>query len=279
MRYRPRVIRSSLRLLLCVLALSACSERPPAEAATGGAPSAPAEPIAEELPDAREVTFSADDGVRISATLSPAASAEAPAVVLVHQLGSDRNEWAPLVARLRERPAVTTLAIDLRGHGRSTEGPEGAVLSYGAFDDTAWAATALDVRAAVSYLAGGISGERPAHIAAVGASIGATAVLAAAAGEPRIEHIVALSPGRAYHGFDGITPALTLGDRTFLGIVAAAEEENVETNAALARIMHSEPIVIEGTAHGVGLFAADPTTLDRVETFLRAALGAPRASE
>ena len=60
----------------------------------------------------------------------------------------------------------------------------------------------------------------PAHVAAVGASIGSSAVLAAAATEPRIEHIVALSPGRAYHGFDAITPAIGLGDRTFLAVVA-----------------------------------------------------------
>src|SRR5690606_14495142 len=44
-----------------------------------------------------------------------------------HQWPATRDSWGPLVADLL--PAgVATLAFDLRGHGASTEGPEGAVV-------------------------------------------------------------------------------------------------------------------------------------------------------
>lgn len=283
-----RTTLSTLRiaLVLATVALGACGER---RTASGSAPpraaatpppvevAAPPEPPPETLPDARVVRLTTEDGYQIVGTLQPAASPDAGAVVLVHQLGSDRSEWAPLLERLHGERALTTLAIDLRGHGESTAGPDG-IVAYGAFDAEGWTATANDVRAAVAYLFSEESGVRPAHVAAVGASIGSSAVIAAAAVEPRIEHLVALSPGRAYHGFDAITPAIGLGDRSYLGVVAAEETDNVETASALGRVMHHEPIVVPGTAHGVAIFSADPTTLDRVEQFLREALTAPRRS-
>lgn len=42
-------------------------------------------------------------------------------VVLLHGLTFDRTTWAPVVERLG--PGVRTLAIDLPGHGKTTEGP------------------------------------------------------------------------------------------------------------------------------------------------------------
>jgi pimeloyl-ACP methyl ester carboxylesterase len=65
---------------------------------------------------------------------------------------STRSEWAPLLDRLHAHPALSTLALDLRGHGASTAGPDGTTLSYATFDAAAWAGTAQDVLAAVAYV-------------------------------------------------------------------------------------------------------------------------------
>ena len=62
------------------------------------------------------VTVTTDDGVRLEGTLR---RAQGPgAVLLVHDLGSRRSVYAPY-AQLFFIDDLTTLSIDLRGHGNS----------------------------------------------------------------------------------------------------------------------------------------------------------------
>lgn len=282
-------MRQSLVLAL-TLVLAACTSRVSSPEPSRGAvvPAAPDEAVEAptgdtlpagpaEIPEPRDVTFVTSDGVTLGATLSPGSRPDAPAVILVHQIASDRSEWAPLVARLREAPALTVLAIDLRGHGASTQGPAGP-LDFHAFDTAAWGAIGLDVRAAAAFLTSRESGLLPNHIAVVGSSLGATAAVLAAHDEGRLDPIVTLSPGRAYHGVDAITLVLALGGRALLAVVAREEADGVDTASAFARITRGEPLIVDGNAHGVALFTAAPETLDRVESFLRERVGAPRGA-
>jgi pimeloyl-ACP methyl ester carboxylesterase len=233
-------------------------------------------PAPETLPPPREIAFTTEDGAQLAATLQPAARPDAPLVILVHQIGSTRAEWEPLLGRLRLAPSIATLALDLRGHGASTATADGETLAWRDFDADAWPRTASDVRAAVAFARSDASGIAPRTLAVVGSSIGSSAAIAAAATEPGLGVIVALSPGRAYHGFDAITPATELGGRRFLAVVAEAESDAVDTARAMARITESEPVIVPGSAHGVALLAEPGDVLDRVERFLRDALGAPR---
>lgn len=227
---------------------------------------------------AREVSFTTSDGVTIHGTLRPGSVDDAPAVVLVHQLGSTRAEWAPLIDRLALERSLTTLAIDLRGHGESVQGPSGA-LDWNSFDTEAWTASRLDVSAASAWLASDASGLHPRAIAAVGASIGASAVLLAAADEPHLAALVLLSPGRAYHGVDTIGPASRLDGRPMLAIVGEDESDNVNTARLLGRLGATEPVIVPGDAHGVVLFGTAPATLDQTEDFLRTQLASPREGD
>ncbi len=271
--------RASVRPVYFVLvgALSACqpAARAPGESPPSGAAARPVaaqpEPPPPALPASEEVSFRTSDGVVIAATLQRAPDPTAPVVVLVHQLAATRSEWTPLLDRLHAHPALSTLALDLRGHGASTAGPDGTTLSYATFDAAAWAGTAQDVLAAVAYVRSSASGLTPSDVAVVGASIGSSAALAAAAQEPAISTLVALSPGRAYHGFDAITPALALSGRTFLAAVATDEADSRATAQALARITHGELVEVAGAAHGTAMFSAEPSLLDRTERFLRTA--------
>lgn len=267
-------------VLLASLALAACERRaasPPAEPPTARtAERSAAEPgTAREAPPVPsapvEVEIPTEDGIVVHGTLYPGASREAPAVILVHQLGSTRAEWAPLVEALRAPPALTVLAIDLRGHGASTQGPRGDI-SYGAFDTDAWALTSIDVITAAFYLQNGPAPVRPSRVAAVGSSIGATAVVRAGVNVASLDPLVLLSPGRAYHGVDGILPALDLGARLVLAVSARDEVDSTETAAALARITHGRAEVVDGGAHGVALFAARETLVEELATFLREGL-------
>lgn len=267
-------------LVLTALFAASCTRSPPGRRAqVEGAPPAPhpepsVRPVLEDPPPPappapREVTFETEDGVTIAATLRPPRGTDEPLVILVHQLGSTRAEWAAVIERLDREPRIASLAIDLRGHGGSTMRRRGAPLDYHAFSRAEWAATEKDVRAAIRW-ASGPEGTVPERILAIGSSIGATAVIAAAAGEPMVRGVVAISPGRAYHGFDGITPALALSGRPLLAIVAAEDLDGVETARALGRIGGREPIEIASAEHGVALLAGEP--LDQLETFVRTTL-------
>jgi pimeloyl-ACP methyl ester carboxylesterase len=263
-----------MRRLLFFALLLACSdgERGSRRAAERPEPE-PEEAPVPSLPEARVVRLTTGDGVTLVGDLQPANDPGAPLVILVHQLASDRSEWAPLLARLHEVPRVATFAFDLRGHGASTAGASGPI-DYHHFTPEDWAATADDVLAALREVTSETYGLAPSRVAVVGSSIGSSAAIAAAAEEPRFVAIVALSPGRAYHGMDALTPTMALSGRRFLGLVARGETENVETAEAMARVTGGETIVVDGDAHGVALFGADPDTLERTVRFLRSALGA-----
>jgi pimeloyl-ACP methyl ester carboxylesterase len=268
--------------LASALALTACTETP--APATERAPTTPTEvPARPELrervdmapPISREpieVEFSTSDGFTIHGTLTPG-EASRPAVVLVHQLHSSRAEWAPLTARLQAEPALTVLAIDLRGHGASSTGPSGPIdLEH--FDAAQWSALSNDVLGAVAYLRTQPHGVSPQRIGIVGSSIGSTAAILAAATDPTLDTLVTLSPGRAYRGVDAITPAIGLGHRHLLSLAASGEADSVEASNAFVRITTGEELLLDGSDHGVALFTAHPDALERVNQFLRASLAA-----
>ena len=259
-----------LRLaLVCSLGLVACGEERPVHRPAPPSSAPPTTTVEPEAPAPRDVTFTTSDGVTIAATLARGARVDAPAVVLVHQVSSTRAEWAPLIARLHADASLTTLAIDMRGHGESTHGPNGTTLDWGQFDDAAWAATRLDVLAALAFLVGPESGASPPSFAVIGSSIGSSAVIAAAAEDVRLATIVTISPGRAYHGFDAITPAASLGDRAILAVASRDEEDSVQTAETYGRITSTPPVIVEGDAHGVLILASQPSALDHVEDFVR----------
>ncbi len=267
-------------LLLTVVALlSACSSdpstpraptadrvpAPPAEAPEQ--PEAPPEP--PPLPEAREVRVETDDGVVLVGDLRQGASRDAPLVILVHQLGSTRAEWEPLERWLADSPAMSTFAFDMRGHGASTTKAGGGEVQYGSFRQADWERLGPDVRAVLTYLREH-ENLSPRHVALVGSSIGSSAAILAASEELSAEAIVALSPGRAYHGLDVITPLSSLGDRPILAVASRGEVASAETANDIARIAGGgEVLLVDGDRHGVAMFEQAPESLTRVRAFLR----------
>lgn len=152
---------------------------------------------ASVLAAGRPVTFPSGDGTMIVGELFEASQRPSPfaraamedrsaGVVLVHMLSRSKSDWRGLPDRIREA-GMTALAIDLRGHGGSS----------GSASDLA--AMVQDVRAAAQWLASRPT-VRPDAVAIVGASIGASLALLAAAELPQIRAVGALSPSLDYRG-------------------------------------------------------------------------------
>jgi pimeloyl-ACP methyl ester carboxylesterase len=254
------------------LLLNACSscDEPPRRRDAGVA-----RPVVEQTPEeppppelSREsMAITAEDGTVLTGDLEWR-TLDAPLVVLVHQLGSTRAEWEGLRRAIDTR--YTTFAFDLRGHGESTAG---GALDFSAFDNDEWAKLPGDLRAVLAALRAR-EGLSPPKVALVGSSIGSSAAIVAAAdAETAVDVLVAISPGRAYHGIDALTPLTRLGERPILAIASPGDGPSAETAAVIARVASAgEEASAEGGAHGVRMFADDPASQDRVVAFLRAHL-------
>jgi pimeloyl-ACP methyl ester carboxylesterase len=221
------------------------------------------------------VEYVTSDGVTISGTFVGGDEGEdlapGPVAVLVHQLGSTRAEWAPLVQALTRAPRVSVLAIDLRGHGESTRAGD-TTLDFNAFDEADWAKLELDVAGAIALARERFEADR---VVLVGSSIGSSAAIRAAANDPSVSAVVAISPGRAYHAVDAMTPLASLAGKPFLAIASVGEADSAESARAMAAATGGEVQLYQGTAHGLRIAADSPEMIGRVDAFVRGALALP----
>jgi len=136
-------------------------------------------------PGETAVTLRASDGARLYGVEVGNGSV---GVVLAHQYGSSHCEFMPFARELAGL-GYRTLSIDLRGDGASRVGRG--------------AGTRLDrdIAAAVARL----RADGATRIKLIGASMGATAVLVAAASiVPRVDGVVSLSAPATYNGLDAL---------------------------------------------------------------------------
>jgi pimeloyl-ACP methyl ester carboxylesterase len=187
--------------------------------------------------------------------------------IFVHQLSSTRAEYQPLLERLRDRGHL--LAIDMRGHGASTEGEGGATLDWQQFETADWELVADDVAAAVVQV---IQRGADDRCVLIGSSIGSSAVLLAAARHPdRVRALVLLSPGLAYRGVETLDAARAV--KVPVLIVHSQEDGAVDAASALAGVWKNAAVPVEviadpGHAHGMAIVTANPAIFDRVFGFL-----------
>jgi len=140
----------------------------------------PAEAASLKTASPDEVSFLSRDGrARVHASLLPAEKASAAVVLVVGQVGcwgsdarvENRSLHVRTMAQALRARGITVLVTRLRGHGESER---------------------HDVLGAIDYLL--THGYRSGSIGVLGASIGASAVLLAAAEEPAVQAVVADSP-------------------------------------------------------------------------------------
>jgi len=208
----------------------------------------------EEIGEVRDVEFTTEDGVIIHGTLSPgpARIGDEPqadgAVLLVHQLGSSRLEWAAFVPLLAE--GHTVLSIDLRGHGESQFASDGIPIDAETFSDEDWAKTVLDVRAAVSYLRD--LQPAPSSVTLVGSSIGSSAIFLYAAEDPNIDGLALISPGLSYRGMSTLSAAAKVKAKRILLVAMSADKDSAKAARKLGRKLKGSTVrIFEGDGHGV----------------------------
>jgi len=142
----------------------------------------------------QKVNFLTQDGVTIAGNYYLAKDSRA-AVLFLHMKPATKESWDTL-ARALQGKGISSLAIDLRGHGESIKQKE-TVLDYRNFSYEERQKYEFDVEAALEWLRK--EGFSPPSIRLAGASIGANLTLQALARHPEIKRGAALSPGN-YQG-------------------------------------------------------------------------------
>ncbi len=218
---------------------------------------------------AESVSFKTSDGWTISALYHPPRPG-AETAVLIHGLGSSNNEWGGFAPKLW-RLGLGTLAIDLRGHGKSLSGPHGAE-GWQDFDlKDEWPKAVRDLLAAAAYLRR--RGVPDRRIVFIGASIGANLASEAAARLKSSPWVVLLSPGEDYHN---ILPADVSGRRVLLA-ASPPDPYAYGTCLEMAGRTRGAVFLAARAGHGVQMFKDARFTKALLEWIRRAsALGTSR---
>lgn len=204
------------------------------------------------------VTFKTDDGFTIAATLLKAEKEDGgPAVVLAHKLNSNRSEWSELQTLLKKE-GITTLAIDLRGHGESTD-RNGKKTDWKNFSDSDFMGMITDIKTAVKYLKEKTKVDT-ARVGLIGASIGSNSALRTLADKSQIKTAIALSPGLNYHSVTTEDAVKKVTKRPMYLVAAKGDEYAADSVKKLYEVNTKQVTkeIITGKKHGVPMFETKP---------------------
>lgn len=223
--------------------------------------------LAAAQPSVREFSIKTPDGFTLKGTLTvPPGPGRRAAVILAHQFRSDRTGWAPLAEQLQSQ-GIATLALDLRGHGQSTDRNGETVAVDGEFAGSAkrvgFDQIPGDLELAATWLRKqpGIDGRR---LGLAGSSVGALSALLAA---PKVHPIavVALSPA-GNPAFGEETEARLKGavNRARSAVFTLAAEEDTsawQNSKALIGLPGVCAKGVAGKAHGFEFLAPHGDTM------------------
>ena len=208
----------------------------------------------------------AGDGVKIAYDWYSTAEDAKGYVALAHMMPATKESWRDFAVFLQER-GYSSIAIDLRGHGKSEEGPNGFLK----FSDEEHQKSILDLSAATDFLKqqGALEGD----IKIIGASIGANLALQYLADNFQIKSAVLLSPGLNYRGIETepLIQKLQAGQKVLL--VASEDDVRSGGNAVSMskRLYDLAPSgvdkkleIFKTGGHGTGLFESAEKNLAEI---------------
>jgi len=204
----------------------------------------------------QQVSFSTADGWEIKGDYHPGNSHKG--ALLMPMMNHGRSSFAPLVPRLHEQ-GYHVLAIDLRGHGQSTN--KG---SFRDFANAQFVAMESDCAGAIKLLK-----EKGAEeIVLIGASIGANLALMHAEKDAAVKKIVLLSPGMDYRGLV-IEPAASSLRKPVLLMASKGDSYPADSCRKVMELAKGEKSIeiYEGNAHGTDMLA-HAGALERIMGFL-----------
>jgi alpha/beta superfamily hydrolase len=202
----------------------------------------------EEAVEPERVEVMAVDDLVLVGDYYAAPDAEAPSVLLLHMLESNRRAWNPLIPPLLEA-GYNVLAVDLRGHGETR----------GIRD---WEAAQTDTQTWLTWMR-----EQPNvaddQIAIIGASIGTILALNGCAADEQCLTAIALSPV-SFRGLETDQAVSEgLSEKSVLLITGQRDDDSPEVTRQMLEISSGN---IAAHFYNVGTHGTDMLNPRRVET-------------
>lgn len=224
---------------------------PPAEEEPETTEPAPPPPEAPAL-ESEEITYKSL-GWNIHGTLYESKNKEpTKVIILLPMLDHTRSSYpASFIERLHDEvPDAMVLAIDMRGHGESTN-----LGTWEKFDAAGFKDMKTDVLSVKPYFDSNHPTVENYYV--VGASIGSTAAVLAGAQERHIIKIAMISPGMEYKDVN-IESAVDDYRRSLLLVAASGDSYAVSSASQIYELSRSQKILktYGGSAHGTDLFDA-----------------------
>lgn len=144
-----------------------------------------------------KISFKTKDGVTIVGNYFKSQKKQSPVFLLLHMMPATKESWNEFASLIQEN-GYAALAIDLRGHGESTD-MKGDKLDYREFKDEEHRGSMNDISASKEFLAAQEEIDI-SRMAIAGASIGANLALWQASIDKDVRLIMLLSPGLNYRG-------------------------------------------------------------------------------
>jgi pimeloyl-ACP methyl ester carboxylesterase len=226
--------------------------------------------FALQLAVPQRVVCPTDDGVEIVGSFYAPRDRNAPAVVLVHQLGTTRAEWEPIIAALRADRDYAILAIDLRGHGESNHTKDGRKLDWQTFGEADFYKLPQDVHAAFDWLRRNKS-IAPRSFGGMGSSLGGSALLLHAAPQGSVRALILLSLVLESHGLHIRGAFARFEHRPLLLVVAEGDGPSAEAVQALERIAahRTHLLRVTGNSHGTRMTVEHADVSTAIVEFFR----------
>lgn len=192
------------------------------------------------------VHFKSDDGWTLAASFSAAKKGK-PTAILVHGVAAGRGEYDAFASSLQAR-GWGTLALDLRGHGDSTQSRSGP-RDFTDFDKTGeWGKGVFDILAAAQFLEK--QGAKEKDVVLIGASIGANLCAQVFTALPHAKLLVMLSPGVDYRG---VKLPRVEGSRSVAG-VSPGDTYAYATVKAMEKELPGLTVLTASGGHGAQMF-------------------------
>lgn len=218
----------------------------------------------------QEIILTTEDGVQIRADYYRGQKSNSPGVALLHMMPATKESWRDFALKLQQA-GFQALAIDFRGHGKSTI-KDGEILNYKNFNDKEHQQKIHDIEEAIEFLINK-NGPAPKMLFFVGASIGANLALQYMSEHLMIKGSVLLSPGLDYRGTrtEPLTKKIADNQSLFLIAGGVGDEYSTETVEKLYKMAtcKKQLKIVKNGGHGTDIFSADPKLMDEIIEWIK----------
>lgn len=223
------------------------------------------------------IEFQAKDGFNLDGMISfpkkHSAKIKVPLVILLHSLGEDSSSWDKFPQQLNQM-GFAVLAMDLRGHGKSTRNKKGKICDWINFEDKEYSKYPDDLISTISYIKDNYPEINSKRIAVISSNISANAAILAGGKARNTKTLILLSPSVSFKGLDTRIPMVAYGKRPVLIMVSKKDTYSYQGSSEVLKYAQGKKMlkVYPFGGNGTDLIKFQPDCSKTIFNWLKANL-------